>query len=820
MKLTKEYILKRVNRLLITFKVNWEDLVDELDMGIEEINKYLSTKYPAVSEILDEFSSPNDTYSYRSGGEDRYFFPIKYFNSIVIPFAATQLLTIEEEFSEIYAKYANEWQENLFVMARDEISSIPQEFISAPQGVYFTNPDPAFKENPEQYFNREIHIEKPRLKIEYSWGTFFNNIPSGVKAFVDKPLPIDNNRYKPGDLIYPVSLSGQNFGTYLVDYEKTVLGIFLGWSLKDSGDANDMINPNEPLRFGHEDIILYAVFDFDLIGVKYNGNGGTLANWKPTYIGSDDLNTEVTPYGGVATRKGFKFVGFNPPKIDIDQSIINARISLDNPNWLEAAQDVTPETDIIFKAEWDREKYSITYQNLLEEDEKWIKNTSFYYGEEVILDQIPKKEFIGWWDNQFFTGDQILKIPAGTAEDITLYAKYNNDYCLVTLINEHLGIVRSKNYKYGSVLSLPTYDDEVLDPILANYTIDDIEYEADENLYWINKETKEVFSNNSKVYENLTLIPIYQKTDDESGLIKYTITAENDSDDLKLVFIKGFGAQIIDLNLTDFLYFFGLEIEDLDYFKLNGERVENTITIDLNSLTESVEKELTVVKRNVGTIEVGFYVKVTSNLSSPNLNTDYFNNYVLKSYEYHFENLIKNKVYSNDIFDEDGKISKRDIGKTIHLFTREEFFSTINGGLITYHDDASFLRNEFTIGIELENCSMSGPNLNPAPIEGFPITLQVPPVSFAFTIHLTLNDPPPGFKWFHVLDPYGPERNYKHSDSEYYEIDHFKNFMIIKHGTSIFDYELIHKAMGVTYTDAYFGTKVTNIYMNTRAYRG
>jgi len=34
--------------------VNWEDLVDELDMGIEEINKYLSTKYPAVSEVLDE----------------------------------------------------------------------------------------------------------------------------------------------------------------------------------------------------------------------------------------------------------------------------------------------------------------------------------------------------------------------------------------------------------------------------------------------------------------------------------------------------------------------------------------------------------------------------------------------------------------------------------------------------------------------------------------------------------------------------------------------------------------------------------------------
>ena len=247
--------------------------------------------------------------------------------------------------------------------------------------------------------------------------------------------------------------------------------------------------------------------------------------------------------------------------------------------------------------------------------------------------------------------------------------------------------------------------------------------------------------------------------------------------------------------------------------------MENTITIDLNSLTKSVEKELTVVKRNVGTIEVGFYVKVTSNLSSP-INTEYFNDFILKNYEYYFKNLLEDELYNNQIFVEDNKISKRDIGKTIQLFTRKEFFDTINGELGSRYEDEGYNRNEFTIGIELEYCSMYGNNFNPAPIEEFPITLQVPPVSFAFTINLTLNDPPPGFKWFHVLDPYGPERNYKHSDSEYYEIDHFKNFMIIKHGTSIFDYELIDKSFGVTYTDAYFGTKVTDIHMHTRAYRG
>ena len=811
MKLTKEYILKRVNRLLITFKVNWQDLVDELDMGIEEINKYLSTKYPAVSKVLDEFSSPNDTYSYRSGGEDRYFFPIKYFNSIVIPFAATQLLTIEEEFSEIYAKYANEWQENLFVMARDEISSIPQDFISAPQGVYFTNPNPAFKENPEQYFNREIHIEKPRLKIEYSWGTFFNNIPSGVKTFVDKPLPIDNNRYKSGDLIYPISLSGQNFGTYLVDYEKTVLGIFLGWSLKDSGDANDMINPNEPLRFGHEDIILYAIFDFDLIGVKYNGNGGTLANWKPTYIGSDYIGSdplnekELKPYGGVATRKGFKFLGFKPSKVPIDERFINARISLDNPYWLEAAQDVTPETDIFFKAQWDREEYSITYQNLREGDEDEIENKSFHYGQEVILEQISKKEFIGWWDNQFFTGDQILKIPAGTAEDITLYAKYNNDYCLVTLINEDLGIVRSKNYKYGSTLSLPTYDNH--DGILDDYTkeIDGntIVYKADKHLIWINKETKKVFPNNAKVYEKLTLIPIYQKTDGGPEPITYSITAEKDSDVLELIFVKGFGTQTIDF--TDYLYFFGLEIEDLGYFRLNDEEVENIMEIDPDSLTGSVTKVLTVVPRDVGTIEVGFDLKITSKLKfTTSVNTYYFNNEILDSYELYFKGLLEDKFYGNKIFEDNSiKISKADTGRIIQLFTRKEFFDTINDTLgATYEDEG---RNEFTIGIELEYCSMSGPNYNPAPIDSFPITLQIPHVSFTFTINLTLNNPPTGFSYLKVMDNYGQP-----------PLDHRKNFIIVKNNTQINKYDLIHKDS--TYLDEE-GNEVDSISRNTNVIR-
>ena len=43
----------------------------------------------------------------------------------------------------------------LIVMARDEISSIPQEFISAPQGVYFNNPDPASKK-----IQNNILIEK------------------------------------------------------------------------------------------------------------------------------------------------------------------------------------------------------------------------------------------------------------------------------------------------------------------------------------------------------------------------------------------------------------------------------------------------------------------------------------------------------------------------------------------------------------------------------------------------------------------------------------------------------------------------------------
>src|SRR5690606_2387956 len=99
------------------------------------------------------------TYTYRAGGVDIHFFSERFFHSIVIPYVITRILTIDEEFTTVYSVYLNQYQENLFVMARDEMSSIPAHLFSAPRGVYFANPNPVFKADPEAYFNAQIEMD-------------------------------------------------------------------------------------------------------------------------------------------------------------------------------------------------------------------------------------------------------------------------------------------------------------------------------------------------------------------------------------------------------------------------------------------------------------------------------------------------------------------------------------------------------------------------------------------------------------------------------------------------------------------------------------
>lgn len=449
MELTKNNIVNWINKRVVSYRVSWDDIVDYLDMAIDEINSYMSTKYPHVSLVLNEYAPTEKTYSYRAGGIDVEFFPGKYFTSIVMPYAITQILTTDEEFTMIYSKYMSQYQENLFVMARDEMNNIPYQFISAPKGVYFANPDPQFKQNPEKYFNQQIIMDIPKIRVFYSWGNYKSMLPFNVQTFVEKPLPKDPNAYETGFKYMPIMMAGENYSTYIVDYAQKVLGVFLGWSLKDDNKAEGIVQ--SPIDL-YEDTTFYAVFDLDIVGIEYNGNGGTIHNWRPTYVTKSEFNANaLLPMGGTAFRKGYRFVGFELEKT-------NEFTLEEEYDGFEEENDVVAEPGVTFKALWYKMLYNISYVGA-----KGIFTTTkinYTFGQEFDLDlpvesESEPDEFIGWWDNPQFLGDRITKINESDYGDKTFYAKYNEEKYRIRWLAEDETIIKEDFLTRGTFLTEP-----------------------------------------------------------------------------------------------------------------------------------------------------------------------------------------------------------------------------------------------------------------------------------------------------------------------------------------------------------------------------
>lgn len=439
MRLTKEFITNRINRLLITFKESWENIVVELDSGIMEINSWMSTKFPLVSEVMGYDPDPEQTYSYNVGGKETPFFNNKYFLNIVIPFAAAELLSIDEEFGESYTKYKMQVEDNLFVMVRDELHKVHHQFTEDFKGVYFADPHPVFKQNPEQFFNKRTKLPEEKYKITYNWGNFNNHLPYGVEAFVSAGLPVDQNLYEKGNMIPLSRISNNIHNVFLVDVNRQVVGVFIGWSLSNDNERSKVID-SDRILVEDQDIKVYGVFDLDIVGIKYNGNGGTLMNWKPQYVPAISTDIDViTPYGGTQERTGFIFKGFNPPSIP--------------QSFLDLYRDRVGE--FTFDAKWEKEEYEIKY--IYKGGEKTKK---YKYGEIVSLitpptNPINPEEFIGWWDNPDFEGDPIEEIKRSDHGNKTFYAKYNSDSAIVEWVvnrNDEIYSITRDEIK-GSVLT-------------------------------------------------------------------------------------------------------------------------------------------------------------------------------------------------------------------------------------------------------------------------------------------------------------------------------------------------------------------------------
>lgn len=475
MLLTKQNIVSRINQLQTNYRVKWEDIYIDLDMAINKINDYMGTKYPPVSSILDDFSEPEKTYSYRAGGTDVEFFPNKYFMNIVIPFVVIQLLARDEEFTTIYSKYLQDIEENLLFMTANEINNVPSHLIDVPKGVYFPNPDPMFKQNPEKYFNRKIEMPIPRIKVNYSWGDIKN-------GFVSRPLPIDQNSYEINSLYTPIVMTTNDFNTVIVDEYGTVIATFIGWSLEKQGTEQEVISGYITLT---QDVTLYAVFDYDIIRFKFNGNGGTLSNWKPMYLNKNSIPTEgVIPQGGTASRKGYQFFGFSPIKINskdiegliLDDIEINPLDGLSKEE-LEAINETSGEPTIEFTAQWGKILYNLYFLGY--DPLKYQHNqgrSKYVYGEEFELQPLVAQgdggdDFIGWWDNPDFNGEPVLKIYESDLGNKTFYAKFNDSESFtIKWIAEDSSVIRVDTVTKGATLTPPAA------PIKPNAYINDLYY--------------------------------------------------------------------------------------------------------------------------------------------------------------------------------------------------------------------------------------------------------------------------------------------------------------------------------------------------------
>lgn len=113
MKISK--IIERVNRLLAGEILPYNRLLPHLDEVIDDINSQLDSKFPAFSELQE-------------GSVEYNYFPDKYIRSVVVKGAAFKFYCMDEEGALVAQEYGYEYKDALFIMLRDYLTSVPEEY--------------------------------------------------------------------------------------------------------------------------------------------------------------------------------------------------------------------------------------------------------------------------------------------------------------------------------------------------------------------------------------------------------------------------------------------------------------------------------------------------------------------------------------------------------------------------------------------------------------------------------------------------------------------------------------------------------------------
>lgn len=134
--MTREVILKELNRMTQKYNLVWDDIKTDADKAIHQINTLLSCDFPDVSIKLINNTA---TYTYRDDyGKDVPILEDIYFYTVVFPFMAMEILARDEEFTVVYQKYQQDFIKGKIELFSNKFNYIADRFRRPRvEGVFF-----------------------------------------------------------------------------------------------------------------------------------------------------------------------------------------------------------------------------------------------------------------------------------------------------------------------------------------------------------------------------------------------------------------------------------------------------------------------------------------------------------------------------------------------------------------------------------------------------------------------------------------------------------------------------------------------------------
>lgn len=400
--------------------------------------------------------------------------------------------------------------------------------------------------------------------------------------------------------------SKANKGGVLFNENGEAIGI-VSKDLNLNGINFDMVNvciPINDIKSIERDINLsmseYLKNQKGTYNIIFDGNGSTGGNMQSQECLRDySYNLSTNQY----ERTGYEFDGWS----------YSLNLYKDGERIINLA--FAGET-IILKAKWKLIDYQISYvlNNGVNSE---LNPTKYNYEDEIILDVAEKTgyAFVGWYNNENFSGQKITQINLASVGDVTLYAKFEIIHYNITYVLED-GVSNINPTSY-------TIEDGII-------TLQPIEKNGYQFQGWFIDEQKqtpitEIDSAQLKEYtlycQFLTIKEIDGYRVIETSYDLFTILNENRTDEKKLILCS-------DLDMQE-EYWHPLPF--IGHFKGNGHKISNFVintTIDFsigenlglfskveNAVIEDliIENALVFSKVNASGVQVGILVGTAEN---------------------------------------------------------------------------------------------------------------------------------------------------------------------------------------------------------------